>query len=285
MSALNSTFIQARKVFISVEELHALMLEGATVLDARVEPNLSFGQSIADPGFTGTIPGSFEARWLDFLIDVDKGHLKLVPELQTMFRQRSVSNDRPVVIFGRWNESFGEEGRIFWQLHFLGHRKTYILYRGVFAWLESGFTTSASRTPGEFLADPLPQSLTHQGDLLETEGNLTTLVDTRSPMEYNGGTPCGCPRGGHLPKALPFNWLDVFEEDDTHHLKLSREILNLLKEKLSVDEDSSIVVYCTRGIRSSFMYAVLFSLGFNRISNYTGSFREWSFNLELPIEV
>lgn len=75
-------------------------------------------------------PGSRRASWGSFTASGGRSVLKPVPELQTQFRELGVSNDVPVVVYGSWTEEWGEEGRIFWQLDWLGHPQVYILYGG-----------------------------------------------------------------------------------------------------------------------------------------------------------
>ena len=59
-------------------------------------------------------------------------------DMQTVFRSKGVSNDVPVVVYGGWSAptSWGEEGRIYWQLDYLNHTQAYVLYGGIYAWLD-----------------------------------------------------------------------------------------------------------------------------------------------------
>lgn len=75
--------------------------------------------------------GSRGAPWGSFTVSGGRGDLKSVADLESMFRKLGVSNDVPVVVYGSWKEEWGEEGRIFWQLEWLGHKDVRILYGGM----------------------------------------------------------------------------------------------------------------------------------------------------------
>lgn len=52
-----------------------------------------------------------------------------------------VSADRPVVVIADNSQGWGEDGRIVWMLHTLGHEKTYMVDGGIDALLASGSIT------------------------------------------------------------------------------------------------------------------------------------------------
>lgn len=117
--------------FVSVEWLVEQMASqgGVTVLDAREPDSLKATQA----GLGLTIPGSSRSRWQDFMNGDD---LKSPAEMGAEYRARDVRNDRPVVVYGGWSADnfWGEEGRVWWQLHWLNHTQAYILYGGIWAW-------------------------------------------------------------------------------------------------------------------------------------------------------
>jgi thiosulfate/3-mercaptopyruvate sulfurtransferase len=53
---------------------------------------------------------------------------------------------------------------------------------------------------------------------------------------------------------------------------------------LGVTPDKEVVVYCQTHRRSSHIYVVLKSLGFERVRGYPGSWSEWGNDPSTPIE-
>jgi thiosulfate/3-mercaptopyruvate sulfurtransferase len=106
------------------------------------------------------------------------------------------------------------------------------------------------------------------------------LIDNREKHEFDGATPYGSSRGGHIPGALHIDWREFFKPDGT--LKSRGELNSLLKAK-SIHSDQEIVVYCTGGVRSAMAYFVFRYLGY-KVRNYDGSWWDWSHNPKLPVE-
>ena len=101
------------------------------------------------------------------------------------------------------------------------------------------------------------------------------IWDSRSVLQYigydlrtNPGRPAlrGQPRLDQ-PPGRDANGVSV--------LKSSAEILELLKEH-GITPDKEIIIYCQAGVRSSYSSDTLLGLGFTKVTNYTGSWGEWS---------
>ena len=55
-------------------------------------------------------------------------------------------------------------------------------------------------------------------------------------------------------------------------------------EAAGVTPDKEIAAYCQTGYRSAHAYTALRLLGYERVRNYLGSWREWGDKTHLPIE-
>ena len=107
------------------------------------------------------------------------------------------------------------------------------------------------------------------------------LIDNRTQKEFQGATPYGSDRGGHIPNAKHIHWPDFFKKDGT--LKSATDLSHLL-QNAGVQPDQEVIVYCTGGVRSAMAYFVFRYMGF-KVRNYDGSWWDWSQDSNLPIEI
>jgi thiosulfate/3-mercaptopyruvate sulfurtransferase len=114
------------------------------------------------------------------------------------------------------------------------------------------------------------------------------LVDVRSPQEFTGeilappGLPETCQRGGHIPGARSIPWGKACNEDGTFR---SADELRQLYGGEGVDGSKPVIAYCRIGERSSHTWFVLkYLLGFDKVTNYDGSWTEWGNLVGAPVE-
>jgi thiosulfate/3-mercaptopyruvate sulfurtransferase len=105
------------------------------------------------------------------------------------------------------------------------------------------------------------------------------LVDVRSPQEFTGeilapaGLPETCQRGGHIPGARSIPWGRACNDDGTFK---SADELKALYAREGIDGSKPVITYCRIGERSSHTWFVLrYLLGFDKVTNYDGSWTEW----------
>lgn len=256
-------------VFVDVSAAQGLLAEGARVLDAR-------GGKARAPFLPGAVPTS----WTDVRAGLLRvGRLGRPEEAREHYAGRGVDIERPVLVYGGADEGWGEEGRIWWDLRYLGHPQVFILNGGVKAWVQAGGRTAQTASgplPGRFPALALRADLrTEHAELVEASESRT-LLDARTPDEFGGATPFLSPRGGHIPGARNLHWKDLLAEDG--RLRSEGDLRLVLGEL-----EGSVAVYCTGGVRSAFVVAVLTHLG-ETAKNYDGSWWDWSAREELPVE-
>ena len=56
-------------------------------------------------------------------------------------------------------------------------------------------------------------------------------------------------------------------------------------EEAGVTPDREVITYCQGGYRAAHSYLALRLLGYPRVRNYVGSWKEWGDREELPIQV
>ncbi|MGD1866223.1 MAG: sulfurtransferase [Phormidesmis sp.] len=251
---------------VSADEAKSLIAQGATVLDTR--GGLHFG----------SIEGAVPINWKDFSATEPTARGNLLTndaELSERLHAHNISTDRPVVVFGNPPRGWGEEGRIVWMLRSLGHTQAVIVDGGFQALTESEtpLPTVISASDSRFEIRRNNQWNIEKETLKsQLNANNLVIIDTREPREFAGSTPYGEQRGGHIPGAIHLYFKNLLDSDGK--LLPQQTILSKL-EDLSITPDKQIVVYCTGGIRSGWLVAVLTSLGF-QAQNYAGSMWEWS---------
>jgi thiosulfate/3-mercaptopyruvate sulfurtransferase len=111
------------------------------------------------------------------------------------------------------------------------------------------------------------------------------LLDVRTKEEYTGERmKDGAFRAGHIPGAIFCPWTEAINAKGNKKLKSKRELAKMYAN-LGLSKDDEIVVYCHSGVRSAHTAFVLTEiLGYTNVKNYDGSWIEYSFNKDLPIE-
>ena len=56
-------------------------------------------------------------------------------------------------------------------------------------------------------------------------------------------------------------------------------------EEAGVTPDREVITYCQGGYRAAHSYLALRLLGYPKVRNYVGSWKEWGDRVDLPIEV
>lgn len=244
-----------------------LIEAGALVIDARGEKLKKASQ----------IPNAVPVIWQD-LAEPDlptKGRLLGDAEVVSKKLQAlGVSKSRPIVVLADPVNGWGEDGRIAWALRTWGHDRVVVVDGGLQAVLKDGLPNiQPPVVPGDFVASPTGKWEIKKEELRASLSNKNLVVfDVREPREYEGKTPYGETRGGHVPGAKGLWYKDFIGADGK--LLPRGEIEKVLADK-GVTKDSEIVAYCTGGIRSGWFTTVLNDLGYNA-RNYAGSMWEWS---------
>jgi len=278
-SALSSSDFEP---FITVQQLQSLPPDQRVVIDTR--PAWKY--------LLGHIPGAVNlSDWMEFStriggvpgqINQDKNFI--VEKLSAL----GIDSQKTIVVYGDPSDKWRTDGRFFWMFEFYGFTRTALLKGGFQHWERAGFPTHRG-----FETDPKPSSL-QVADLHFNRGVLADqhwiaarlsakdliLIDNREKHEYEGATPYGSTRGGHIPGARHIDWREFFKSDGS--LKSREELGSLLKSR-DIQPGQHIVVYCTGGVRSAMAYFVFRYLGYT-VRNYDGSWWDWSHNPTLPIE-
>jgi thiosulfate/3-mercaptopyruvate sulfurtransferase len=249
-------------------------------------------------GVSSVIPGAKVIGWPELAMGTplaEKSVLLSASELLAKLATVGIDRSRPVVVYGSWQQGWGEEGRLFWILDYLGFMSSGLrcLDGGIDAWTAAGFAVEPPQVASpsgissdESLAENRRATTSYMEQLVSDDSQVSSLLlDVREEDEFIGSqqNQYDAPRSGHIPGATWWNWkANVFNGEA---LRSCEEIRSSLPAEVTTADE--IITYCTGGIRSAFTYMVLRGCGFGtagspHLRNYDGSWWAWSSNSSLP---
>jgi thiosulfate/3-mercaptopyruvate sulfurtransferase len=200
-----------------------------------------------------------------------------------LLESRGVTTGRPVVVYDA--ESGIRAARAFWFLELFGHPEPRLLDGGFTAWRGSGLPVTRDPSPptkAELQIAPRADRLATWRDVRDRLDRPDAVVlDTRSDGEYCG-TTVRAKRGGAIPGAVHLEWTRNL--DMSGAFKPAAE-LRAMYEDAGVTPDREVLSYCQGGYRAAHSYLALRLLGYPRVRNYIGSWKEWGDREDLPVEV
>lgn len=220
--------------------------------------------------------------WGFSLIDTDPAPLRaFLWMIEHVLALRGVTAERPVVVYGDGSDI--RAARLFWFLDYFGHPDTRVLDGGINAWIAAGLPTTTDTTtpaPSTWTGARRDETLATWRDVFDRLGHEeTVLLDTRSDGEYRGGVARAA-RGGAIPGAVHVEWSSNLTPDG--RFKPPGELRSMY-EAAGITPDREVIPYCQGAYRAAHSYLALRVLGFPRVRNYLGSWKEWGDREDLPV--
>ncbi len=233
----------------------------------------------------GHIPGAthFDLFGLS-LVDTSDAPLKaFMFMIHHVLELRGVSETKEVVFYE--GNSGMRAARGVWFLEYYGHPNVKMLDGGMQAWLASGAPVTIEGTAPKaaaFKTAERREVLATADDVLHALDQKDTIIlDTRSEGEHFG-TMVRAARGGAIPHSIHIEWTDNL--DATGKFKSNAE-LKAMYDHAGVTPDKEVYSYCQGGYRAAHSYIALRLLGFAKVRNYIGSWKEWGDRNDLPLEI
>lgn len=242
--------------------------------------------------FLGHIPGAVHLpNWKDFTETRNGVPGLIIQDLSVLADKISslgIDRSKKIVIYGDPQDPWRTDGRFLWMFHYLGFDNVSILEGGAVLWQKKGNKIERGRSAKVIktkitasdiqLNDSVIANRNWIGDRLGSSD--LSIIDTRTLKEFQGSTPYGSQKGGHIPGAIHIDWRDFFDKEGL--LKNRNALVSALKQ-YDISAKKEVVVYCTGGVRSAMAYFVLKYLGI-KARNYDGSWWDWS-AAKLPAEL
>ncbi len=221
------------------------------------------------------IPGAIYAHLDDDLCGpplTDHGRHPL-PSPQAMrerFGRMGIFETKQVVVYDDANGAIAS--RLWWMLHYMGHRAAAVLDGGWRAWQEAGLPVRGgveTKIAARFDGAPREEWLVTLGDL----GALPLLVDSRSPDRYRGENETIDPRAGHIPGAV--NYFFQLNWDERERYLPPEQLKQQFGQLLGELPAEVATFHCGSGVTACANLLALAHAGLGDGRLYVGSWSEW----------
>lgn len=218
----------------------------------------------------------------------DYGGMRLSKDsLAILLQQLGVQQQDSIILYDAKGNP--DAARLWWLLRLYGCKQAFLLDKGLHAFDQDQWETGPPQTPplGNFKFKHKNETslLSTQKEVKQALNDSTTLLlDCRTKAEFEGSLiKKGAFRAGHIPGAIHIDYSEAIAYENQHAFR-SLDELALRFAKLP--RNCKIIVYCQSGVRSALVTFVLRELlHYPVVSNYDGSWIEWSYDEQLPINI
>nr|WP_320009640.1 rhodanese-like domain-containing protein [uncultured Desulfobulbus sp.] len=235
------------------------------------------------------IPGAIRLPWSKMRYNntgINEGSLFVgAAQAQKILGEHGIGRTDTVVLYDSVQEDGGATASyLFLVLDYLGHERKMILEGGIDAWIQADHQlASRPRDLSPILyqapmAEIKRRIMISGRDIYERlDDPHYQIVDVRSSDEYLGNKGTRDLQGnglklGHIPTAVNIPYSDVWKSKEEKLFKSYNELQELYR---GLDPEKTIIVYCNSGRRSSFVFFTLQLMGFDKISSYEASWKQW----------
>ena len=268
---------------ISSEDVSVLVTNDSNVVVIDIRKSEKFNQ--------GHLNGAVNV-WRTDYVDTTFAYGGVMPNREQFRKLLSNIGVKPTDKILLYDERGGcEAARFWWILKVYGHSNAFVIDGGYDA-LAVNVTkitderSEISPSNYEFPEEVDLKMYASVDDVKKAiEDSNTILLDTRTLSEFIGEKQKkGAFRAGRIPTSILNDWTNCIHYNEGKKLKSIKDLAYDFN-RLGVSKDKNIIVYCHSGVRSAHTVFVLTELlGYQNVKNYDGSWIEWSYHKELPID-
>jgi 3-mercaptopyruvate sulfurtransferase SseA len=217
------------------------------------------------------LPGALDGPGAN--VPTDKTDLIAASDAAKILGQAGISNKTKIIVYAAGVDA--NAGRIFWDMEYLGASDVHVLDGGFAKWTKDNNATATDNTvkpTTTFAVSPDSSKLATKATVLASLKNSNVaIVDSRNTADY-------LPK--HIPGAINLLMGDYLNSDGT--VKSAADLQSFLDSK-GVTVNKTVIVHCYVGYRSAQAYFIYRLMGY-KVSNYDGSWTEWSADSSLPTQ-
>ena len=277
---------------ISAPALRALLASGAPLLVFDCRFDLSQPEQGALSYLEGHLP---DAQYLHLDRDLSAprargsavGGRHPLPSREAfaaLMTSRGCQDDLPVVAYDSTGGMFA--ARLWWMLHWLGHRAVQVLDGGLAAWDAAGGALRAGpvpvRLPGTFtLREPLTRSVDYAALRATLGEGRRLIVDARAPDRFRGENETLDPVAGHIPGAVNRCFRDNLQADG--HFKPVPQLRAEWQKVMAGRSPTDLVAQCGSGVTACHNLLAMEAAGLGGAALYAGSWSDWCARPDAPV--
>ena len=216
------------------------------------------------------------------------GIMASASQIETLFGKLGVTSEDTIIVYD--DIGLCNAARIWWLLQNYEFKKVKLLHGGLNAWKGingkvSSEIPTVKETVFKLKSEPEMQLYISKEEVSAALKGNSLILDTRTSDEYSGKRQKkGALKGGRIPNSVHIDWADAIDYDGDKRLRPFKDLEKVFK-KLNRKINDTIIVYCHSGVRSAHTTFVLTQLlGYKNVKNYDGSWTEWSYFKDLPVE-
>jgi thiosulfate/3-mercaptopyruvate sulfurtransferase len=210
-------------------------------------------------------------------------------QLETLFSNLGITNNDLLLVYD--DKGLCDAARLWWVLQYYNYKNVKLLNGGLKTLESANVTMTLEPTnypKSSFSLDNgINKSMFASKEQIEVAiKNYSSIIDTRTTDEFLGKyIKKGAFRAGRIPNSKLIDWANAIHYDGDKKLK-STDLLQQIYGNKSYNINDTLFVYCHSGVRSAHTTFVLTQiLGFKNVLNYDGSWTEWSYHKDAPIEL
>jgi thiosulfate/3-mercaptopyruvate sulfurtransferase len=202
-------------------------------------------------------------------------------QLQGDFRKYGIDDDSLVVLYSTSHIMWAT--RVWWMLHWAGHRNVTLLDGGYTRWIAEGRPVDNNPTPyptSNMTVRPQPGLWASRDEVLDAIGdNAVCTINALSPDVYAGTAQTNYGRPGHIPGSRNLFYGSILDDQSFR----SADAIAAAMAEVGADRAKRIITYCGGGISATVDAFALKLIGYNNVAVYDGSMSDWVRDPNLPL--